>query len=88
MRVFVTHEAAFVAVVFFSEAEVFFLELLDSLAGLGRLAAHRCSSAALLFVEDYDVDFASDVFFGAADFGAVAYGCDFAFEEACYAVYG
>ena len=40
----------------------------------------------MLFVEDYDVDASSDVFFGASYFGAVSYWCDFAFEEACDAV--
>lgn len=48
----------------------------------------KCLSAfaGVLFLEYYDVDFVSDVFFWAAYFGAVAYGCDFAFEEAGYVV--
>jgi len=40
----------------------------------------------VVFWEDYDVGFVSDVFFGAAYFGAVAYGCDFGFEESGYVV--
>ena len=42
----------------------------------------------VLFFEYYDVDVSSEVFFWAAYFGAVAYGCDFAFKEACYVVDG
>jgi hypothetical protein len=41
-----------------------------------------------LFVEDYDVDAFADVFFWAAYFGAVAYGGNFTFKEACYAADG
>ena len=40
----------------------------------------------MLFSEDYYVDVSSEVFFGAAYFGAVAYWRDFAFKETSYAV--
>lgn len=41
-----------------------------------------------LFFEDDYVNAFSDVFFGAAHFCAVSYGCYFAFEEAGYAADG
>lgn len=90
MRVFVAHESAFEVVVFSFEGGVFFYELLDCLAvlaGVGCGAGHCVVSFCWgLFVEDYDVDALSDVFFGASYFGAVANRCDFAFKEALYVV--
>lgn len=53
---------------------------------LGRAWLVSLWGGVVFFGQDYDVGFVSDVFFWATYFCSVAYGCDFAFEVACYVV--